>query len=189
MRRMQMPFPFTMTSGVDLDLRFTRQGLWLIVSTALVVAPVEGSLLLKWPELAIVIGAVVAGFIAVNFRGAIASTWLISEWAPQHLWAAATIIAASALTIGLLLAYWKRRQLLLYGVFEVLFGALTTLQVGLTLWPNGETSKFVAIGSALYVISRGAGNVADAFKKEALLERLRLKVSDTDILREVVANT
>ena len=54
--------------------------------------------------------------------------------------------------------------------------------MALTLWPNGEVSKFVAMGSALYVISRGAGNVADAIKREIISDRFAFEVGGRNVL-------
>ena len=64
----------------------------------------------------------------------------------------------------------------IYGVGEIVVGTFSTFATALFLWPNGGLSKFVTLASAVYVVSRGANNVADAIEKEAGIERLKAEV-------------
>ncbi|MBI2681400.1 MAG: hypothetical protein HYX25_10405 [Candidatus Solibacter usitatus] len=164
---------------LELTIDLRRAGTALIVEagTSIETLPkVIVTLLLPWVELAVIAVMVAVGGVVIRFRQPIAGSWLIAEWAAHHVPQAATAIGFLAFVLGCLLAFWKRRQLFVYGVAEVVFGVFSAFQIALLLWPNGDPGKFVALASALYVVSRGAGNVADAVTKEMAIERLRVEV-------------
>jgi hypothetical protein len=161
-------------------VNFRREGLAVILhSTPLLdkVVKIRVTLLLRWFEVVVIFLIVAGAALAVNLRAPIAHTALISQWAPQHLLASAATVATLVLVVGCLLALWKSRQLFVYGVWEVVFGVFSAFQTALFLWPHGDLSKLVALGSSLYVISRGVGNIGDAFAKETEIERLKLEMT------------
>ena len=76
------------------------------------------------------------------------------------------MIASIAVVIGGLAFWYKRSWLLGYGLTEVGFGVATAYQVALgSHSANVVIAKWTALGSSVYVISRGLNNVADAIKK------------------------
>jgi hypothetical protein len=157
-----------LSPGVKLSVELAKRGIGVTVETdslldELVRAHV--TLTLRSLEAAVIAFITVSAAMVVHYREAIASSWLVSNWAAHNTSDAAVIIGILTLLTGCILAYWKRNQLFVYGIGEIVFGTWSAFQTALLLWPNGETSKFVAIASALYVVSLGAGNVAGAFVK------------------------
>lgn len=134
------------------------------------------TLLLRWKEAAVIFLLLGVTGTAFHYWNELCSSWLFSQWAPQNAQTAASCVALLVFLIGLLLASWKRNQQFVYGMTEVLFGVLSAFQIGLLLWPKPDSSKVLGIASALYVISRGSGNVAEAFAKEAaVIERVKVE--------------
>ncbi len=165
-------------SGLQVWADFRRDGLAFIseVKSVSTLPKVTATLLLRWSEVFVMFLVVGIADIAVAYRHAIIGSWLISHWAVQNATKAATAIALLAFALGLLLALWKRRQLFTYSIWEVVFGAFSAFQLGLLLFPAVEMSKLVGLASALYVVSRGGGNLADALEKETEIERLKLEM-------------
>jgi hypothetical protein len=164
-----------------LTIQIRRSGLAFVARVEMfpLEARVEAVLTLRWIEVAIISFLLALGAAAFNFRAEIAHTWLIATWAASNKSAAALLIAGSVFVLGWILALWKKKQLFTYGITEISFALLTAFQIGLSLWPEGDLSKFVGLGSTLYVASRGAGNLWDAFVTEAEKTSLprRLKVT------------
>jgi hypothetical protein len=174
--------PIPGISGVTLSAGVRRNGLALIIKGKPVglLGEVEGALLLHWAEVLVIVTITLVLAGTVHFRHEIASSHAISVWAVQNKPSAAGVVCVIAFVIGCLLAYWKKQQLLVYGTWEIVFGTFSSFQLGLVLFPAGDTSKFLALASALYVVSRGAGNVIDAMSKE-LAERITLKIGAQEI--------
>lgn len=157
---------------------FRRQGLAFVseLETPPTLPNVSATLLLRWSEVLVILLIVGIADIAVRYRNEIIGSWLISNWAVRNATKAATAIALLALAIGLLLALWKRRQLFTYSIWEIVFGVFSAFQIGLLLFPTVEMSKLVGLASALYVVSRGGGNLAHALENETEIERLKLEM-------------
>lgn len=64
--------------------------------------------------------------------------------------------------VGAGLSSWKSSRQLSYGVVETLFGMAFSFAILAHLSPNSEFSKWFALGSAIYVISRGIENASKA---------------------------
>jgi len=141
-----------------------------------VMSRVRTTLVLRWLEFFVICLIVAIVATMVSFRNEIIGSWLISVWAVANKETAAAIVASIALLIGAVLANWKRQQLFVYGIWEIVFGVFSAFQIGLLLFPPKEISKLVAFASALYVVSRGWNNVLDAFDKEVAIERLKVEV-------------
>ena len=74
----------------------------------------------------------------------------------------ALTLVAIAVGVGALLAIWKECSLETYAVGEVVFGLMVSFA---TLWhlpPDFELAKILTVGSAVYVMSRGFGNIRSA---------------------------
>jgi hypothetical protein len=171
--------------AIDVEVDFRRSGLAFVIKTDDLVSKIVAArvtLLLRWAEVAVIIGIVAAAWLAIAFRLEIARTPLIASWAPQHKTEAALTVGVLTMITGCILAFWKKRQLFVYGIWEIVFGTFSAFQTALVLWPNGEIGKFVALASALYVVSRGAGNVSDAYQKEKQIERLKLELKAGKVL-------
>jgi hypothetical protein len=136
------------------------------------------TLILRWPEVVLITLFLTVGWLIIRFRKPIVDTWLISQWAPSHLHEMVIAITVIAGIAGLLLATWKKKQLFTYGIAEIAFALFTVFQISLHLWPTGRLVDFLGLGSALYVASRGFGNVWDAFVQETEIKRLELQVGD-----------
>ena len=176
---MRVALPLISVPGVRTDLDFAREGVYFVgaVSFSDGDPAVEAKFLLRWVEIIIIVGLVALSAVVVGNRYAIAQTWLISQWAPANLGKAATIVSLLAVIAGTVLALWKRSQLFTYSLGEIVFGAFSSFWVAYSLWPDGGVAKFAALGSALYVISRGWGNLIDALIKEAAqIKRVALAV-------------
>jgi hypothetical protein len=161
--------------AIQLVVGIERKGLDLIVRTTTGVkdiAEASVTLTLRWAEFVVIVAVTLLASLSVEFRHQIAATWIVAIWAPHNLVKAAAIVSAAVLAMGCLLAYWKGKQLFVYGVWEIVFGTWSAFQSALALWPHGETAKFVALASSIYVVSRGAGNVQQAVEDEA--QRLKL---------------
>ena len=159
------------------DLR--RDGIGFIAELRLglqILPRLSATLVLRWLEFAVICVILAVVGTTVSFRRELADSWLVSVWAIEHSEDAAALIGLTALSVGALLAYWKRKQLFVYGTWEIVFGTFSAFQIGLFLFPPKDVSKLVAFASALYVVSRGVGNVLDAFDKEVAIERLKLEV-------------
>jgi hypothetical protein len=143
------------------------------------------TLLLRWFEFAAILVVVALASAIFTFRHELAKTWLLSAWAPQNLLKASIFIGLLTLAVGCFLAFWKRKQLFVYSIWEIVFGSLSAGLTAYVHWPNGETAKFVALGSALYVVSRGADNFTTAFQKEADIERLKLEFGAGNALQPI----
>lgn len=137
------------------------------------------ALIVKWPEVIVIAALALVAGLLLRFRKAISASWFVADWARNNLVAAAIIIAVFSVLVGITLAVWKRRQQFVYGVGEVVVGAFSAFATALFLWPNGELSKFVTLASAVYVVSRGVNNVADAIEREEGIERLKSTVEHT----------
>jgi hypothetical protein len=92
-----------------------------------------------------------------------------------------TILTVSAFFLGFFITLWKKKQLFTYSIAEIAFALFTVFQISLHLWPEGRLSNFVALGSALYVVSRGFGNFWDAFTNETEIERLKVQLAELDV--------
>lgn len=136
----------------------------------------KATLLLRWAEVVLIVSLLTIGWLIVHFRERLAKWWLISEWAPTHLHPTVIGITVIAGLIGLLAATWKKKQLFTYGIAEIAFALFTVFQIALHLWPAGRLVDFIGLGSALYVASRGFGNVWDAFVQEKEIKRLTMQV-------------
>jgi hypothetical protein len=168
---------------VETFVGFQRQGLSLIgdFDSGLERLPrFSATLLLKWTEVLVICIVMIILALGVHFRAQLAGTRLISIWAPAHISIMAGAIGAAALIIGSLLAWWKKKQLFVYGVSEIVFGIFSAFEIGLALFPNRELSQFIALASAMYVVSRGAGNLLDALEKEIDFERLKLETEQKE---------
>jgi hypothetical protein len=73
-------------------------------------------------ELAAIVALTLVIAIPVHFRQLISRSWLISIWAPHNVSSAAALIAILTFALGIALAVWKRKQLFVYGAWEVVFG-------------------------------------------------------------------
>ena len=185
-----MPLPIHLLTSLPLNpvdlrgprLRPTREALLVSVDAIVMGASITASVKIKWTELILTVGAVLVGALVIQFRGVIASTTLVSTWAPANPTVTVPVITVAAVAGGMGLAIWKRSQLLTYGLYEIAFGTVAIVQVVPTLWPTGEIAKFVALGSALYVISRGVGNCIDAMKHELLADRVALEFAGQNVL-------
>ena len=173
-----MKIPISSRAGLSIWVDFRRQGLAFIseFKTLDALPSASATLLLRWSEVFVISLILGIGDVAVRYRNEIINSWLISDWAVHNTTKAATATALLALAIGLLLALWKRRQLFVYSIWEIVFGAFSAFQIGLLLFPAVEMSKLIGLASALYVISRGGGNLADALQKETEVERVKLKM-------------
>jgi hypothetical protein len=136
----------------------------------------SGVLLLRWIELVIIAALAVSAWLVVEKRHEIAATWLFAHWAPAHQSEAANLLAAMVLLLGGVAAHWKRRQLFTYSVIEIVFGTLSAAAIGRTMFGAVSVGSWLGVASALYVISRGFGNLADALLKEVgVIERVKLE--------------
>lgn len=166
--------PFLAKSTVTLEPR--REGLAITSRGVSRIFPdVSATLILRWAELFLMIGLLVIGGLVIHYRYELAATSLISTWAPAHLRISVAVLTAIAFFLGLFFALWKKQQLFTYSIAEISFALFTIFQIGLHLWPQGRLADFVALGSALYVVSRGFGNLWDAFINETEIERLHLQ--------------
>jgi hypothetical protein len=168
--------------GVRLKVGIERSGFDVIIGTDSKIRDLvnaSATLTLRWGEMAVIVTITALTSIAVHFRHAIAASRIVSIWAANNLVTAAAIVSALVLLTGCVLAYWKAKQLFVYGVWELVFGTWSAFQAALALWPNGETAKFVGLASSLYVVSRGAGNVQKAFEEEA--QRINFKLEPGDV--------
>jgi len=108
---------------------------------------------------------------------------LISRVAPAHSIITGCVVSVEAFFVGLVLAFWKKRDQFTYGFAEVVFGLFSIGAITYFLWDKPGLSKFVGIGSGLYVVSWGMGNFADAalekFKAESV--QLSLTVSNVEV--------
>jgi hypothetical protein len=153
-----------------------------------------GTLVLPWAIIVMLSLLVGAGAVLISFRREIANSWLISTAAPENLGVTVTVITVSAFVIGWLLTFWKKRQLFTYGIAEIVFGLFSIAGISYFLWDKPELSKFVGLGSALYVVSRGMGNFWDATVDEIKSKKIQvtvtvssggtalLNVSETDLI-------
>ena len=180
-----LPIPFSATYlpvpavffGVDIG----RAGLGLVGN---LLSPtgqpgINVMLLLRWVEAAIIASLLVLAELVFTFHVQIAHTWLIATWAPDNPIMVALLSSAVIFVFGVIAAIWKVKQKFTYGITEILFAVLSAFWITPTLWPDGELTKFIALGSALYVASRGVGNLGEAFSDEAKLERLKVTVFGT----------
>ncbi len=167
----------------EISLKPTKSGLAV---TARLKLPVEVSatLLLRWGELVLMIGLLGVGWLVVHFRKQLAATWLIAEWAPSHLPLAITLITAIAFLLGAFVTLWKKKQLFTYSIAEIAFALFSISQIAGHLWPVGRLVDFLGLGSLLYVVSRGFGNLWDAFIQQGI-ERLKLKPSWEEYLKTI----
>lgn len=171
-------FPLT---ELRLDLRKAGLAFISVVEIPLLPGPFRATLVLKWIEVTIIGLIVASGALVFEYQAWIANTWIISKWAVSNQTAAAFLIGAAIFVLGCILAAWKIKQKFTYSITEMAFAVLAAIQIGRSLWPSGELSKFIGLGSALYVASRGAGNLWDAFVEEAKkeeaerVERVRLE--------------
>jgi hypothetical protein len=180
-REVRLNLPLVPLPGLTTSIRFRRTGVAFVVEAEIPSKQkrtIRGTLLLRWLEAAVLAVFLATSGLTVRYRANIASHWLVAQWAPQHLDRAASAIAILAMAIGWLLAYWKRRQQFMYSIAEISFGIFSAFQVARVLWPNGEIAKFVALASAIYVVSRGVGNLNEALAKEVEIERLKLEVKE-----------
>jgi len=154
---------------INLDIEFGRDGLLFTIKEGGAihgVLEVEAKLLLRWAEFVVIVGILLMLWLLIVDRHEIEAMWVFSTWAPANPTDAGVVIGAGALIVGVLLAYWKRKQLFVYGIWEVVFGTFCVVQTAILLWSGPKTAKLVAIASALYVVSRGAGNIYSAFDEE-----------------------
>jgi len=71
-------------------------------------------------------------------------------------------LTAVALTIGLALSDWKSAHKLSYGFCEVLFGIAMSASTLYEMWGNARLAKWLALMSAIYIISRGISNARES---------------------------
>ncbi|MGI4755680.1 MAG: hypothetical protein ACRYGF_02395 [Janthinobacterium lividum] len=135
---------------------------------------------LKWGELLAIIAIFVSLETAVVFRQQIAGSHLINGWARFHRSQAGGLVAAMTLLLGVALAVWKSTQLFVYGLFEIAFGTYSSFQAVALLWSDAGAGRFLAIGSSLYVISRGVGNVLTAYEREKGKVFMQMKAGSRD---------
>jgi hypothetical protein len=152
-------------------------------------------LVLPWAVIFTLGILIVFAIIMIFFREDIASIGLISRVAPAHLFITVSIVTVIAFIAGIVITVWKKRQQFTYGITEVVFGLFSIAAITYFLWDKPELSKFVGIGSALYVVSRGMGNVADAAMAELKAKRIQISatisngekvivnVSEADVVR------
>lgn len=135
------------------------------------------TLVLPWIVIVILAALVAVGTAVVSFRQEIASSWLISHAAPENLDVTVLVITCVAFIIGWVLTVWKRVQQFTYGIAEIVFGLFSIAAITYFLWEKPELSKFVGIGSGLYVVSRGMGNFWDAAIAELKAKRVQVAVT------------
>jgi multisubunit Na+/H+ antiporter MnhG subunit len=165
--------------AVKLFAGLKKEGLTLIADIDLTLKTLpkfSATLLLKWPEVIVICLVLAILGLAVEFRTELAETRLIASWAPEHTSTVAGIIGTMALIVGCLLAFWKKKQLFVYGIWEVVFGVFLAFEIGLVLFPKTDLSQFIGLASALYVISRGAGNVVNAVEDEVTFQRVKWEI-------------
>jgi hypothetical protein len=80
----------------------------------------------------------------------------------KHPGIIALFLAFIAVGLGLLTSLWKYRALRSYGVGEIMFGALLSFNALLHLAPSFDFAKLFAVGTAIYVVSRGFNNFRDS---------------------------
>lgn len=93
----------------------------------------------------------------------------------NHPIIAALLFTIVALMVGLSASLWKKHSIKTYAAGEIIFGCSVAFSVLKTLAPQFDFSKLFAIGSAIYVISRGFNNLSDANKKVPLATRALAK--------------
>ena len=184
-----MRFNLTNIMGMRLVIEPRKTGLAFINEIEIPGIPEQTiTILFRWAEVLILFVLLGVAIIIIEFRLSIAAWPLFSSWAPTHLEVFATAVTALAFLVGIVFATWKRRQLFTYGIAEIAFGSLSVLEIMLHLWPEVNFSKFVGLGSALYVISRGAGNLGDAFLQETGFDRITIRkiAADERLIRELI---
>lgn len=167
------------TLGSRLSVEPRTDGFALIAETPAPswrIPKITATLLLRWHEVIVIAALLAVLALLLKFRRVISASWLVADWARNNLEIAAFLIACASIAVGFALALWKRRQPFVYGAGEIVFGGFSAFATALFLWPNGELSKFVTLASAVYVVSRGVNNVADAIEKETGIERLKAEV-------------
>jgi hypothetical protein len=82
----------------------------------------------------------------------------------QHPGFVAFCIVPIVVTFGKLASLWKMHAQRSYGVSEVVFGTLLCFNV-VYVAPKLDLSRFVSLGGAIYVVSRGFNNIADSENK------------------------
>jgi hypothetical protein len=134
-----------------------------------------GVLVLPWSVMVLVAGFISVGIFVILIRNWLASTWLISRAAPAHLGITAFIVSFMAFVVGSILAGWKRRAPLTYGIAEAVFGVFSVASATYLLWD--KPAKFVGIGSGLYVISRGIDNFLNGAIEEIKKKRIQITLT------------
>ena len=186
--KLSLPFPdLPFLIETDLTLKPRKSGLAIAVGSKSPGLPkITATLVLRWAELLLIAVLLVIGGLIIHFRERLAATSLVATWAPGHLRITVTTITLAAFVLGFVIALWKKKQLFTYGIAEIAFALFTIFQIALHLWPLGRLADFVALGSALYVVSRGFGNFWDAFINETEIERVALQVGTGTVRSETV---
>jgi hypothetical protein len=154
-------------------------------------------IVLPWIDIVILVVLVLIATALVYFRREIASSWLLSRAAPENLEITVGIITITAFLVGWVLTVWKKLQQFTYGIAEVVFGLFSIAAISYFLWEKPELSKFIGMGSGLYVVSRGMGNFWDAAVTKLKANKVQvavtvssggtalLAVSESDLVRLV----
>jgi hypothetical protein len=174
--RLRLPL---LLSAASISVEPRRSGLAFtadIQVPALPMPRVSSTLVLGWNEFAIITTLFLLAEMVVHLRDQIAATWLVAQWGPANQTTAAGLVTLIAFLLGWAIALWKKRQLFTYSISEMIFALFSIFQIAWSLWPTGELSRFVGLGSALYLMSRGAGNLWDAFVLKAEHDQVTVRL-------------
>jgi hypothetical protein len=162
--------------GQRAALEFHRTGLAVVIEVVdpQPGQPARGVIEVAWREVVLIIlTTIIAGGIGW-FHRELASAWSAQVWTPAVRVLMNVAVVVLLVVSGLSLAVWKRERLFSYGACETLFATAAAFLIVMNFGPSGELSKYVALASSLYVLSRGIGNVLDAVHKASPAQLLKL---------------